>query len=99
MRQSILFLALVTVLGGCTGENAAEFIVCESTYALCTTAKCQPIAGKDDTAACNCEVKTGYSAGAKPCEGQVETAEGPQIRSRYYPIKSYAACDNDRPWA
>lgn len=30
---------------------------------------------------------------------QVETAKGTEISSRYYPIKSYAACDNDRPWA
>ena len=39
---------------------------------------CQPVAGKDDIAACDCDVETGYSAGAKPCEGQVETAEGTQ---------------------
>jgi hypothetical protein len=103
MTRSTVFLVIVALmlvtLGGCSGEDQAEFIVCESTYALCTTAQCQPVAGNDDIAACDCDVETGYSAGAKPCEGQVQTAEGTQIRSRYYPIKSYAACDNDRPWA
>jgi hypothetical protein len=33
------------------------------------------------------------------CQGEVETSAGQQIRSRYYPIKSYAICTNDRPWA
>jgi len=44
-------------------------------------------------------VKTGYYAGEKPCTDKVETAKGTEISSRYYPIKSYAACDHDRPWA
>jgi hypothetical protein len=95
----VLAVLMVVPLGGCSSEDQADFIVCESTYALCTTAKCQPVAGQDDAAVCDCDVETGYSAGAKPCEGQVQTAEGTRIRSRYYPIKSYAACDNDRPWA
>lgn len=99
MRQSILFLALVTVLGGCTAENAAEYIVCESTYALCTTAPCEPIAGQEGTVSCACEVKTGYSLGEKPCQAERDTAEGKEIKSRYFPIKSYAICANDRPWA
>lgn len=99
MRQSIFFLALVTVLGGCTAENAAEYIVCESTYALCTTAPCEPIAGQEGTVSCACEVKTGYSLGEKPCQAERDTAEGKKIKSRYFPIKSYAICANDRPWA
>lgn len=99
MRQSIFFLALVTVLGGCTAENAAEYIVCESTYALCTTAPCEPIAGQEGTVSCACEVKTGYSLGEKPCQAERDTAEGKEIKSRYFPIKSYAICANDRPWA
>jgi hypothetical protein len=28
-----------------------------------------------------------------------QTAEGQEIHSRYYPVKSYAVCANDRPWA
>jgi hypothetical protein len=97
--NSVAIAALmVAALGGCSGENQ-DFIVCESTYALCTTAQCQPVDGKDEEAACDCDVETGYSAGLKPCDGQVKTAEGTQVRSRYYPIKSYAKCDNDRPWA
>jgi hypothetical protein len=95
---SFLFVAalVILMLGGCSD---GDFVVCESTYALCTTAQCQPVAGKDDTAACDCDVETGYSLGTTPCEGQVQTAEGTKITSRYYPIKSYAVCDNDRPWA
>lgn len=88
------------LLGACTGEEQqASFKVCESTYALCTAAPCTPVAGKEDTVSCACEVKTGYSAGQEPCQGVKETIEGKQISSRYYPVKSYAICDNDRPWA
>ena len=101
MRKSAYLFALVLAapLAGCSGEDQAEFIVCESTYALCTTAMCQPIAGQEDTVACACDVKTGYSLGMKPCQAEVETGAGKQIASRYYPIKSYAICDNDWPWA
>jgi len=87
------------LLGGCDAESQPDFKVCESTYALCTTAACEPIAGDKDTVACACDVKTGYSAGEKPCTGEVKTDKGTQISSRYYPIKSYAVCNNDRPWA
>jgi hypothetical protein len=66
---------------------------------LCTTAPCQAITGKEDTVSCACEVKTGYSLGMKPCQTAVDTIEGKQIVSRYFPIKSYAIWDNDRPWA
>lgn len=87
------------MLSGCTGENKSDFTVCEGIYALCTTAQCHPIAGQEDTVSCDCTVKTGYSLGLEPCKGEVATAEGKQIVSRYYPIKSYASCSNDRPWA
>jgi hypothetical protein len=98
---NLLLLAamLALPLSGCTAESEADFKVCESTYALCTTAACTPIAGKEDTVSCACNVETGYSLGLKPCQQEVETSEGKQIVSRYYPIKSYVACDNDRPWA
>ena len=95
----LLTMLLTAALAGCSGEDQAAYTVCESTYALCTTAPCQPIAGKEDTVACACEVKTGYSLGMEPCKEKAETSEGVQIVSRYFPIKNYAICDNDRPWA
>lgn len=90
---------MAAALAGCSGEDQAAYQVCDSTYALCTAAACQPIAGKEDTVSCACEVKTGYSLGMNPCQAEVATSEGKQIPSRYFPIKSYAICDNDRPWA
>lgn len=78
---------------------ATDFTACESTYALCTTAKCAFIPGKKDAVSCQCDVKTGYSAGTKPCEKIKETSKGQLIYSRYYPIKSYVVCSNNRPWA
>lgn len=78
---------------------AADFTLCEGTYALCTRAKCIPIAGKEGWVSCDCQVHTGYSAGQEQCQAVTTTPEGPAIRSRYYPIRSYARCSNDRPWA
>ena len=33
------------------------------------------------------------------CTGIKDTIGGLQIRSRYYPVHSYAVCSNDRSWA
>jgi hypothetical protein len=79
--------------------RAQDFKVCRSTFALCTIAPCDPIPGKDKQVACHCTVNNGYSAGQEPCTGVKGTSEGQQIRSRYYPVHSYAVCANDRPWA
>lgn len=104
MRQlffTLSFLAGAAVtLGGC-GDNSQlpQDIVCDSTYALCTTAKCTPIEEGQETVFCECEVKSGYSVGGTPCHEPIDSPEGKQVVSRYYPIKSYATCDNDRPWA
>jgi hypothetical protein len=84
---------------GNAAAQSADFEVCESTYALCTTAPCTPVAGKEGTVSCACDVETGYSAGQEACQGVKETSAGKQVRSRYYPVKSYAVCSNDRDWA
>ena len=99
MTSALIVAAFGLALGACDAETQSDFIACESTYALCTTAACTSIPGETDTVSCACEVKTGYSVGEKPCSGKVETSKGTEVSSRYYPIKSYAACDNDRPWA
>jgi hypothetical protein len=78
---------------------AQDFKICKSTFALCTIAPCDPIPGNSTQVACHCTVNQGYSAGQEPCEGVKNTPEGQQIRSRYYPLHSYAVCANDRPWA
>ncbi len=101
MRKGSGFLPMCVtalILAGCSGEEQqASFKLCQSTYALCTTAPCTPVEG--NTVSCACEVKTGYSAGQEDCQEVKETSEGKQIRSRYYPVTSYAVCSNDRPWA
>lgn len=83
--------------------TAPTFTVCSGTFALCTTATCYPIAGTQAKikVSCVCDVKHGYSAGAKSCSEVPPAA--PQARqaipSRYYPITSTAVCSNKRPWA
>jgi hypothetical protein len=99
MACALSFLILGGMLSGCSEESESDYIVCDSTYALCTTAPCTPIEEGEDTVFCDCEVKTGYSVGSTPCHEPVDSEEGKQVVSRYYPIKSYAACTNDRPWA
>jgi hypothetical protein len=92
-----LACGLTLALGGTS--QAQQLKVCKSTFALCTIAACDPIPGNDKQVACHCTVNTSYSAGAEPCSGVKQTAEGQEIHSRYYPVKSYAVCSNDRPWA
>ncbi len=80
----------------------APFQVCKSTYALCTSARCEEIKILDTTLlfSCGCDVKTDeWSVGAHPCEPVKEVPEGQLIRSRYHPIKTYIRCSNNRPWA
>jgi len=88
---------VVLALGGTA--QAQDLKVCKSTFALCTIAHCDPIPGNDKQVACHCTVNNSYSAGAEPCSDVKNTPEGQQIHSRYYPVKSYASCSNDRPWA
>lgn len=103
MRLAVLAFTLIAMssLLATSDDTAAQtdFKLCESTYALCTTAPCEPVPGKPDTVSCTCEVLTAYSAGLEPCQGVKETSEGKQVRSRYSPVKAYAVCTNDRPWA
>jgi len=79
--------------------QAQDFKVCKSTFALCTIAPCDPIPGNDKQVACHCTVNDSYSSGQEACQGVKDTPEGQQVRSRYYPVHSYAVCANDRPWA
>jgi hypothetical protein len=96
----LLLAALAVAPAGARAADAApDFKLCESTYALCTTAPCTKVAGTKDTVSCACEVKTGYSAGQEACQGVTETSKGKEVRSRYFPVKSYAVCSNDRDWA
>jgi hypothetical protein len=101
-KLSSLFLLIALTVSMAVSANAGDqtdFKLCQSTYALCTTAPCTPVEGTKDTVACTCKVETGYSAGLETCQEPTETAKGKQIRSRYFPVKSYAVCSNDRPWA
>jgi hypothetical protein len=101
--KSAFFGSIVVAFGlavalGSTAQ-AQDLKVCESTFALCTIASCDPIPGTDKQVSCHCTVNKSYSAGAQECSAVQETPEGQQIRSRYYPVKSYAVCSNNRPWA
>ncbi len=67
----LVVVALVAVVGGpAQADDQTDFKVCKSTYALCTTAPCTPVAGSKDTVACACEVKIGYSAGQARLPGR-----------------------------
>jgi len=92
-------LGAVVLLAAASQTHGADYTVCKSTYALCTTAECTPVPGRDDQVTCACEVRTGYSAGETACRPAKKTAEGTEIVSRYFPVKSLSICANDRPWA
>jgi len=77
---------------------ADDFTVCKGTFALCTTAKCAPFPGQEGIVSCECDVRTGYSAGHQSCRDAEATNPG-QLMSRYYPVKYHVICSNSRPWA
>lgn len=97
LRSIAIAFGLFAVLGA--AAQAQGLKVCESTFALCTIAPCEAIPGNEKQVSCLCTVNKGYSAGSEACSGVQETPQGQQIRSRYFPVKSYAVCSNDRPWA
>ncbi len=80
--------------GGEFGARPARrsFTMCKSTYALCTTAACVPIAGQKGNLNCPCSVHTAcYSGGVKACKAVKHCyVAGDLIYSRYYPVKAYA---------
>lgn len=92
-------LGVLAALVAADQAQGADYTVCKSTYALCTTAECTPVPGRDDAVTCACAVRTGYSAGETSCQKAKKTADGTQVQSRYFPVKSLAICANDRPWA
>ncbi|MGH7984696.1 MAG: hypothetical protein ACREQX_00185 [Candidatus Binataceae bacterium] len=104
MKTRLFFFTTILLAFGITSTFntpawAQSFKICKSTFALCTIAPCDPIPGNDKEVACHCTVNHGYSAGQQACQGVKDTPQGQQIRSRYYPVHSYAVCANDRPWA
>jgi hypothetical protein len=98
-RRLATIIACSLAIPFCVSAQAQGFQVCKSTFALCTIAPCDPIPGNSKEVACHCTVNYDYSASQEPCQGIKDTPEGQQIRSRYYPVKSYAICSNARPWA
>ena len=98
MMKTALACALAAVSWCAVVAASDDFTLCKSRYALCTTAQCTPIPGKDGEVSCECDVKTGYSAGLQACQNAEQTATG-ELKSRYYPVKYYAVCSNSRPWA
>ncbi len=98
LKVACILLFVAAGLDPGTLRAADDFTVCEGTFALCTTAKCTPVPGREGTVSCGCEVKTGYSAGHESCEKAKEVDAG-QLMSRYYPIKYHVNCSNSRPWA
>src|SRR5262249_52478536 len=95
--KKIILLALAWIVPAIAWGAGPDFIVCKSTYALCTTAACTPIPGKKDVVSCQCNVENDYSAGLQLCQEE-KTSKGLKLRSRYHPISSYAKCSNSRPW-
>src|SRR4051812_7382440 len=76
--------------------------LCNQSYALCTTAACQPPDGDATTVACPCVVLDGYSFGMKTCSerapaGQnlVSTFSTQNVNSGFNAM----ACPADAPWA
>ncbi len=74
MRPAVAILSWIAIVCGLAmglggAAQAQELKVCDSTFALCTIAPCDPIPGSNGQVACHCTVNQGYSVGAEPCQG------------------------------
>lgn len=98
MKRTILFLFLGVFINS---AMAGKAVICEGPYVLCAYAKCIPMPGEKDKAFCTCEVKSGYSIGGKACQTKPDSiVNGYQtLDSRYFPVKKYVSCHNNRVWA
>jgi hypothetical protein len=98
MKHVILFVSCLLIFLS-NPSFAAVTTICEGPYVLCAYAQCVP--GKKGKANCTCEVKSGYSIGNKACQTQpVTNKDGKEsLDSRYFPVKRYVTCHNNRTWA
>ena len=102
LSAAVLMVVVCNITALAQSSAKSEFIVCQSTFALCVFAQCKPIKELETTLlfSCTCNVQVGESVGAHPCEEMKKVPEGLLIRSRYAPgFKTYARCSNNRPWA
>lgn len=92
-----------------SADSSAGLNVCQGTFALCTSATCDPVVknGQITSFSCKCKVEKGYSVGFNGPKNRNSCASIPQdapslkqkVPSRYSPINSFVACTNNRPWA
>lgn len=96
--KKIIFLFLILNCF-CMSAFASSFYSCKGKFALCTTAACTPVSGKKGVVSCKCDVREGFSVGEQQCQPVQKTSQGELVYSRYYPIRSYVVCQNNRDWA
>jgi hypothetical protein len=88
-----------------SSENEVEVgggWLCNQTYALCTTAACEPPDGDATTVACPCVVLDGYSFGMKTCSERAPVGENLISNFSTQNVNSgfmAMACPADAPWA
>jgi peroxiredoxin len=87
------------------GPNALEVDgawLCNQTFALCTTAPCDPSPSDPGVAVCHCVVENGYSIGFKTCTERAQS--GTNVASNFSTINvnpnfAVLACPTGVPWA
>lgn len=101
MKKTHFISALLLLAAVSSSAFAAKPVICEGPYVLCAYAKCIPMPDKKDKALCTCEVKSGYSIGSTSCQTKpaVIVNDFETLDSRYFPVKKYVSCHNDRTWA
>jgi hypothetical protein len=108
IRSALHYFAAVlgAFLVTCGHEAATgEGIICNETYALCTSAPCIPDPANPEKALCQCDVEEGISFGKKSCSQRRARTDGHGIKhlvSTYsfvqYPSKKTMWCEDGNPW-
>lgn len=105
LKISLIVFAFIFFSNG-YAATTARAIVCEQTYALCTSAACVPDPKNPHQSICDCVVKQGKSAGFTHCEKRkphVDQYHATHLVSTFsfeqFATKKSLNCPKGKPWS
>ena len=105
VKASLIFV-IVTFFSCASAATTPHAIVCEQTYALCTSAKCLPDPNNAGKSLCECAVQQGKSAGFTTCDKRkpyLDQYRATHVISTFsfeqFGSKKSLSCPKGAPWS
>jgi len=106
LRNISLIFILSIFLSSTYASSQLHAIVCEQTYALCTSAPCLPDPKNPSQSICDCAVNHGKSAGFTSCEKRkpyLDQYKSTHLVSTFsfeqFTDKNFLSCPKGMPWS